>query len=128
MKLQIPRDRFERIFKQKGDQKQGKIIRASQEQLRALSQRATSTKKGSRGTKALIKLQSQTPVYNNQYGRMFEACPDEFPQLQRTNVATAIVDIKQVLKQKKKKTRTLQLFRIRCIEICIEFNNIFAHF
>ena len=96
MKLQIPRDKLERIFKQRRE-RGGKIIRASQEQLRALSQRATSVRRGSRGVRAPIKLESQTPVYNNQYGQMFEACPDEFPQLRRTDVATSVVDIKQVL-------------------------------
>lgn len=97
MILQIPRDRLERIFKQRGERR-GKIIRASQEQLKALSQRATSVKKGGRGARSLIKLESQSPVYNNQYGQMYEACPDEFPQLRRTDVATSVLDIKQVLK------------------------------
>ncbi|XP_022979464.1 vicilin-like isoform X1 [Cucurbita maxima] len=92
--LNIPRDKLERIFKQRRE-RGGKIVRASQEQLRALSQRATSVRKGSRGVRAPIKLESQTPVYNNQYGQMFEACPDEFPQLRRTDVATSVVDIKQ---------------------------------
>ncbi|KAG6582312.1 Vicilin-like antimicrobial peptides 2-1, partial [Cucurbita argyrosperma subsp. sororia] len=92
--LNIPRDKLERIFKQRRE-RGGKIVRASQEQLRALSQRATSVRRGSRGVRAPIKLESQTPVYNNQYGQMFEACPDEFPQLRRTDVATSIVDIKQ---------------------------------
>nr|6KM8_A Chain A, 7S globulin [Momordica charantia] len=92
--LDIPRDRLERVFKQHSERR-GKIIKGSQEQLKALSQRATSVRKGGRGTRALIKLENQTPVYSNQYGQMFEACPDEFPQLQRTNVAAAIVDIKQ---------------------------------
>lgn len=102
MKLQIPRDRLERVFKQHSERR-GKIIKGSQEQLKALSQRATSVRKGGRGTRALIKLENQTPVYSNQYGQMFEACPDEFPQLQRTNVAAAIVDIKQVLQIEKEK-------------------------
>ncbi|XP_050942533.1 vicilin Jug r 2.0101 [Cucumis melo] len=92
--LNIPRDRLERIFKQRGERR-GKIIRASQEQLKALSQRATSVKKGGRGARSLIKLESQSPVYNNQYGQMYEACPDEFPQLRRTDVATSVLDIKQ---------------------------------
>ncbi|XP_031737745.1 vicilin Car i 2.0101 [Cucumis sativus] len=92
--LNIPRDRLERIFKQKSERR-GKIIRASREQLKALSQRATSVKKGGQGARAVIKLESQSPVYNNQYGQMYEACPDEFPQLRRTDVATSVLDIKQ---------------------------------
>ncbi|XP_038882302.1 vicilin Car i 2.0101 [Benincasa hispida] len=92
--LNIPRDRLERIFKQKSEMR-GKIVRASQEQLRGLSQRATSVRRGGQGARAVIKLESQTPVYSNQYGQMFEACPDEFTQLRRTDVATAVLDIKQ---------------------------------
>lgn len=125
MKLQIPRDRLERIFKQKGEKTRGKIIRASQEQLRALSQRATSVRRGSRGTRAPIKLESQTPLYSNQYGQMFEACPDEFPQLRRTDVAASIVNIKQVLK--KKTPSNPQFFKTQFIEFSY-LTNLFGHF
>ncbi|PPR91215.1 hypothetical protein GOBAR_AA29480 [Gossypium barbadense] len=60
-------------------QGQGMFRKASQEQIRALSQEATSPRgKGSEGY--AFNLLSQTPRYSNQNGRFYEACPRNFQQ------------------------------------------------
>ncbi|PPD69378.1 hypothetical protein GOBAR_DD33745 [Gossypium barbadense] len=60
-------------------QGQGMFRKASQEQIRALSQGATSPRgKGSEGY--AFNLLSQTPRYSNQNGRFYEACPRNFQQ------------------------------------------------
>ncbi|GLT77852.1 hypothetical protein SLA2020_494070 [Shorea laevis] len=90
--LNTPIDQLERAFEQQ-EQRQGVIIKASQEQLRALSQRAMSaSRKSSRGP---ISLKSLSPSYSNQYGKFIEASPEDHRQLQDMDVFVNYAEIKQ---------------------------------
>ncbi|XWS53955.1 hypothetical protein CRYUN_Cryun10bG0045200 [Craigia yunnanensis] len=97
--LNTPREKLEKLFEgQRGQQRQkrqqGGFRRAKPEQIRAMSQQATSPRH--RGGEILaINLLSQSPVYSNQNGRFFEASPEEFQQLQNMDVAVAASNINQ---------------------------------
>ena len=82
---------------QRQKRQQGGFRRAKPEQIRAMSQQATSPRKKG-GEILAINLLSQSPVYSNQNGRFFEASPEEFQQLQNMDVAVAASKINQVLK------------------------------
>lgn len=104
----MSRDQIERVFgeqqsgeRQRGErqhqQQEGFIRRASQEQLRALSKHASSSKrKGGRNSNGPISLKNQKPLYSNKNGKFFEANPQEFKQLQDMDVFVNLVDINQV--------------------------------
>ncbi|KAF5466112.1 hypothetical protein F2P56_016067 [Juglans regia] len=95
--LNTPRDRLERFFDQQ-EQREGVIIRASQEKLRALSQHAMSAGQrpwGRRSSGGPISLKSERPSYSNQFGQFFEACPEEHRQLQEMDVLVNYAEIKR---------------------------------
>ena len=95
--LNTPRDRLERFFDQQ-EQREGVIIRASQEKLRALSQHAMSAGQrpwGRRSSGGPISLKSQRSSYSNQFGQFFEACPEEHRQLQEMDVLVNYAEIKR---------------------------------
>lgn len=89
-------DMLERFFDEQ-EQRDGVIVRASQEQLRALSRHAMSTggRRGRGSSGGPISLKSQRPIYSNQYGKHYEACPEEHRQLQEMDVFVSCTDIKQ---------------------------------
>ncbi|KAJ4822088.1 hypothetical protein Tsubulata_041573, partial [Turnera subulata] len=91
-KFRTPRDQLDRLF---GQQRQGIIFKAPRETLKSLSQHATSTKRRGHEFRHPFNLLNQKPVYSNNFGRFFEASPDDFKQLQDLEVSVAFADIKQ---------------------------------
>eukprot|EP00258_Populus_trichocarpa_P050433 XP_024466452.1 vicilin-like antimicrobial peptides 2-2 [Populus trichocarpa] len=79
--LLLPRDQLDRLF---GQQKQGMILKAPKEKLKALSQHASSSKhKRSHEGKGPINLLNQRrPLYSNKFGKFFEVTPNDYKQLQ----------------------------------------------
>uniref|UniRef100_A0A7N0SY97 Cupin type-1 domain-containing protein n=1 Tax=Kalanchoe fedtschenkoi TaxID=63787 RepID=A0A7N0SY97_KALFE len=96
--LQTRRDQLERLF---GQQRQGVIIKASQEQIQALSKEReeggvwpfhhTGESKGRRP----FNLFDQEPSASNEFGKLFEAFPEDFRQLRDVNVAVSVANITQ---------------------------------
>ncbi|KDO74521.1 hypothetical protein CISIN_1g0394412mg, partial [Citrus sinensis] len=74
---------------------QGTIKRASQEQLKALSHHASSRRRHGRGSTAPFNLLSRKPIYNNNFGRFFEATPKDYQQLQEIDAGVTYVEINQ---------------------------------
>lgn len=100
--MKVPRDQLENIF---GKETQGKwqgqrqaiAIKASQEQLRALSQHVSSTKQITNpNSKGPIKLPSENPLYSNDFGKLFEAKPEKYKQLKDMDVLVDLVEINKV--------------------------------
>ncbi|XVE65974.1 hypothetical protein DITRI_Ditri08aG0044000 [Diplodiscus trichospermus] len=92
--LNTPREKLERLFEgqQKLKRQQGVFRRATPEQIRSMSQQETSPRQRG-GERFAFNLLSQSPVYSNQNGRFFEACPNEFKQLQEMDVSVAALRI-----------------------------------
>lgn len=82
-----PRDRLERLF---GQQKQGVIIKASEEQIRAISQRASSS-----STRGPFNLLKERPLLSNRFGQFFEVTPERFQQLRPLDAAVGFMNINQ---------------------------------
>lgn len=70
-------------------------MRASKEQIEALSRHASTQQRG-RESSRLFNLLQQKPVDSNRYGRIFEAKPEEFDQLKDVNVFVNYFELKQV--------------------------------
>ncbi|XP_048130226.1 vicilin Jug r 2.0101 [Rhodamnia argentea] len=86
-------DQIGRLF---GQQRQGVIIRASEEQLQALSEhRGKSKKKKGHGSNGPFNLLGQKPIYSNEFGRFFQASPEEFKQLQDSGVSVTFAEVNQ---------------------------------
>ncbi|CAM8927997.1 unnamed protein product [Rhodiola kirilowii] len=96
--LQTPREQLQKLF---GQQRQGVIIKASKEKIQSLSKeheesgvwpfRGTTESKGRRP----LNLFEQKPTSSNEFGQLFEACPEEFRQLRDINVAVSFTNITQ---------------------------------
>ncbi|KAM4115879.1 hypothetical protein ACJW30_02G007100 [Castanea mollissima] len=79
--LNTNRSQLQNFFRQqKGND--GQIVKASQEKIIALSQNAMSSSRRGRSSGGPISLQRQRLLYSNQFGRFFEASPEEHRQLQ----------------------------------------------
>ncbi|PQQ11124.1 vicilin GC72-A [Prunus yedoensis var. nudiflora] len=91
-----PREQLEHGFKQ-GQQKQGQgiVMRAPREQLQALSQAASSRRRGDPQSQGPFNLRQQRPVHSNNYGQFFEARPEEFNQLQDMDASVSCIEINQ---------------------------------
>ncbi|KAM3249020.1 vicilin Jug r 2 [Capsicum annuum] len=88
-----PRDRLERLF---GQQKQGIVIKASEEQIRAISQHASCSIKEKKGeTGGPFSVLKERTLIGNRFGQYFEATPDRFQQLRDLDVAVGIMNINQ---------------------------------
>ncbi|XVE81649.1 hypothetical protein DITRI_Ditri15bG0082200 [Diplodiscus trichospermus] len=91
--LNTPREKLEKLLEgQKGQQ--GVFRRAKPEQIRAMSQQATSPRQRG-GERLVFNLLSQSAVYSNQNGRFFEASPEDFKQLQNMDVSVVAFKINQ---------------------------------
>ncbi|KAI6693274.1 hypothetical protein NL676_020984 [Syzygium grande] len=89
---QASRDQIERLF---GQQRQGVIIRASEEQLQALSEHCGKSNKKGYGSKGPFDLLGQKPIYSNEFSRFFQASPEKFKQLQDLGVSVTIAVVNQ---------------------------------
>ncbi|CAI9118418.1 OLC1v1019987C1 [Oldenlandia corymbosa var. corymbosa] len=91
-----PRDQLERLFG--GRQAKGIIVRASQEQIRALSQKGhegSSKHHHGRKSRGPFNLFSQKPAFCNNYGQLFRASPDDYKQLEDLDVSVGVMNIAQ---------------------------------
>ncbi|KAM3755014.1 hypothetical protein ACB098_02G007100 [Castanea mollissima] len=92
--LNTNRSQLQNFFRQqKGNG--GQIVKASQEKIIALSQHAMSSSRRGRSSGGPISLQRQRLLYSNQFGRFFEASPEEHRQLQGMDVLVHYVEIKR---------------------------------
>ncbi|KAK3040554.1 hypothetical protein RJ639_029000 [Escallonia herrerae] len=89
--LNTPRDRLDRLF---GQQRRGVIVRASQEQIKALSQHASSSR-GRGESRGPFSLFNEQPIYSNEFGQFFEASPNDHEQLKDLDVSVAFMSINQ---------------------------------
>lgn len=101
--LQATEEQIERLIGeqrqgQRQAQRQGFIKEASQEQLRSLSQHATSPRRRGRESSGPISLQNQSPLYSNDHGKFYEVNPDENKQLKNMDVLVNWCELKQVNK------------------------------
>ncbi|KAK6130223.1 hypothetical protein DH2020_036033 [Rehmannia glutinosa] len=87
-----PRERLEKLF---GQQRKGVIIKASKEQIRALSQE-TESSRGRRGESwGPFNLLDQQPLFSSNLGQYFEASPNDYQQLKDLDVSVGFMHIKQ---------------------------------
>ncbi|XP_062108267.1 vicilin Jug r 2.0101 [Humulus lupulus] len=94
----------EQIERLTGEQRQGQrqgrregfIKRASQEQLRSLSQHATSPRRrGRESSGPVISLQNQSPLYSNSHGKFYEVNPQQNKQLKDMDVLVNWCELNQ---------------------------------
>ncbi|KAG8370235.1 hypothetical protein BUALT_Bualt14G0095900 [Buddleja alternifolia] len=85
-----PRERLEKVF---GQQRKGVIIKASKEQIRALSQQSESSKGRRAESWGPFNLLSERPLFSSRYGQYFEASPNNYKQLQDLDVAVSFMNI-----------------------------------
>ncbi|KAL2508926.1 Vicilin-like antimicrobial peptides 2-3 [Forsythia ovata] len=89
-KSRTPRDKLVNLFRQ---QKKGVIIRASQEQKRALTQQSGFEKGESwRPFNPLKKL----PLFSIQFGQFFEVSPNDYEKLKDLDLSVSYMNIKKV--------------------------------
>ncbi|GMI71955.1 hypothetical protein HRI_000864800 [Hibiscus trionum] len=87
-----PSEQLEKLFHGRQSQK-GMFRRASQEQIKSLSQGATTPKE--KEERFAFNLLAQKPKYSNQNGKFFEACPREFELLRNADAAVVGFEINQ---------------------------------
>ncbi|KAJ8765833.1 hypothetical protein K2173_015764 [Erythroxylum novogranatense] len=87
--LKTPKDRLDRFF---GQQKKGFVLKASREQIKALSEHAFfSTKQRGHEWRGPFSLRNQQSIYSNNHGKFFGASPDDCKQLQDINLSGALM-------------------------------------
>ncbi|KAL0284605.1 UNVERIFIED_CONTAM: Vicilin Car i [Sesamum calycinum] len=87
----VPSDKLKRLF---GQQKKGVIIRASKEQIRALSQESEESSRGGREESwGPFNLLDKRPLFSNRYGQYFEASPNDYQQLKDLDVSVGFMNI-----------------------------------
>lgn len=89
--LNVPREKLERLFKQ---QKGGAIVKARQEQVRALARHGMSTRR-MRESRGPFNLLDEGPRYSNDHGEFFVVSPNEYPLLEDLDVSVAYCNIRQ---------------------------------
>ncbi|KAJ7972766.1 Vicilin [Quillaja saponaria] len=95
---QTRRGRLQKLF---GQQQKGPIFRISREQVRALSEHAQSTGSGlwpfgeSRGPTNLF---HKRPSQSNEFGKLFEASPEDHKELQDLNLVISFANITRATK------------------------------
>ncbi|KAF9605090.1 hypothetical protein IFM89_013760 [Coptis chinensis] len=92
-------DQLRRLFE--GHREQGAFVRASQEQVRALSGRSSQHgqwpfhRGGQSQSERPYNLFNRRPSRSNQFGQLFEANPEDYSQLQDLDVAVSYANISQ---------------------------------
>ncbi|KAL7126632.1 hypothetical protein ABFS83_14G201200 [Erythranthe nasuta] len=87
------RDRLQRLF---GQQKQGVIIKASEEQVRAMSHHEEGGIWPFGGeSKGTFNLYDQRPIHSNEYGQLFKVDSSQFRQLRDLDIAISLANITQ---------------------------------
>ncbi|KAL3505959.1 hypothetical protein ACH5RR_031341 [Cinchona calisaya] len=91
-KLKTSRDKLERLF---GQQRKRFIVRARPKQIRALSQHSEGSSRRRGQSRGPFNLLSQRPSFCNNYGKFFQASPEDYDQLKDLNVSVAVMNINQ---------------------------------
>jgi len=87
------RDKLQRLL---GQQKQGVIIKASEEQIRSMSHHEEGGVWPFRGeSKGTFNLYQQRPTHSNQYGQLYEVDSSQFRQLRDLDIAVSLANITQ---------------------------------
>lgn len=85
---------MQRLF---GQQKQGVILKASQEQIRAMSHHEEGGIWPFGGeSKGTHNLYEQRPTHSNQYGQLYEVDSSQYRQLRDLDIAISLANITQV--------------------------------
>ena len=92
MRFQVPREQLERLFKH---QKEGTIVKARQEQVRALARHGMSTRRMGE-SQGPFNLLDEGPRYSNEHGEFFVVSPNEYPLLEDLDVSVAYCNVRQV--------------------------------
>ncbi|XP_009786980.1 vicilin Cor a 11.0101-like [Nicotiana tabacum] len=91
--LNVRRDRLQRLF---GQQREGVIIRASEEQIRAMSQHEEGGIWPFGGeSKGSVNLYRQRPLQSNQYGQLYEVDGSHYRQLEDLDISVSLANITQ---------------------------------
>ncbi|XP_020086179.1 cupincin-like [Ananas comosus] len=89
-----PRDKLERIF---GRQRKGAIIRATEEQIRAMSRHHSGEGGrwpfGESVTKGPFNLLKKRPAYSNRHGQLYEADSNDYRPLKKLNVEVSFANL-----------------------------------
>ncbi|KAK4357123.1 hypothetical protein RND71_022733 [Anisodus tanguticus] len=88
-----PRDRLEKLF---GQQRRGIIVKATEEQIKAISEHASRSTKQTKGeTQGPFNLLKERPLFSSRFGQFFEASPERFQQFRDLDTAVAFMNINQ---------------------------------
>uniref|UniRef100_A0A803MT26 Cupin type-1 domain-containing protein n=1 Tax=Chenopodium quinoa TaxID=63459 RepID=A0A803MT26_CHEQI len=88
--MNLPRDQLEQLLNQ---QKKGTIVKASQEQVRALAHGMSRRQFGA--SKGPFSLLDGRPQMSNEHGEFYEVTPNDYQLLEDLDVSVAYCDIKQ---------------------------------
>ncbi|XP_062143371.1 vicilin Cor a 11.0101-like [Alnus glutinosa] len=92
--LKVRRDQLEKIF---GEQRKGSIVKASRQQIRAMSQHEEGPPRiwpfGGESSGGPVNLFHKHPSQSNQFGRLYEAHPDDHKQLQDLDLMVSFANI-----------------------------------
>ncbi|KAF5204608.1 Conglutin beta, partial [Thalictrum thalictroides] len=92
-----PSDQLSRLFE--GERNQGGFVKASREQIQALSGRSSKQGPwpfrhgGESQSNRPYNLLNQRPLLSNQYGQLYKANPDDYEELQELDVAVSLANI-----------------------------------
>ncbi|KAK6913966.1 Cupin 1 [Dillenia turbinata] len=87
-----PSDRLQKLF---GKQTQGAAVKATEEQIKALTQHAQSSKGGKSKGEGPFNLLQSRPVHSNKFGQFFEVTPNDCKDLQDLDSSVSFVKINQ---------------------------------
>ncbi|KAI3875874.1 hypothetical protein MKW92_042048 [Papaver armeniacum] len=87
-----PRDQLERLF---GQQKKGMIIKASEEQIKAISKHASESHQKRKGkiSSGPFNLLQKSPVHSNKYGKLIQVDGNDYNQLQDLDMSVTFTNI-----------------------------------
>ncbi|KAH9605154.1 hypothetical protein KSS87_014617 [Heliosperma pusillum] len=89
--LDVPKEEIERMFEQ---QNEGTIIKARQDQVRAMAQRGMSTESfGS--SRSVFNLLNEEPIYSNDHGEYYIVTPNDYEELENLDVSVAYCDLNE---------------------------------
>ncbi|KAH6808910.1 hypothetical protein C2S51_026693 [Perilla frutescens var. frutescens] len=86
-----PREKLEKLFRQQKNE--GVIIRASKEQIKALSKESSEGRREGRWSP--INVMNKSPLFSSKFGRYVEASPNDHDQLKDLDVAVGFMNIKK---------------------------------
>ncbi|XP_019053172.1 PREDICTED: vicilin-like antimicrobial peptides 2-2 [Nelumbo nucifera] len=97
--LNTPKDKLKRMLEEK---RKGVMREASKEQIKAMSEQASSSSEGGRRwsihkseTRGPFNLFKKRPIYSNSYGQIYEAQPNDYQQLKDLDVSVIFSNISQ---------------------------------